>query len=205
MTEHSAGTAGPQELDFELLELEGIEPVSAWSRPALNLRDPSDPAGVAVSKLPLRLRLSLSPGEQLEGDVFVALESVPSTEEALSLFVQDLNDSFFPLRDHRGQTLIVHSRFVQWFATSRSEPAPDTELRRRVRIGFGHGHEVAGVVHLDVATLNPRVSDLLNDARPYFRLRTAAELVLVSRNWIRTAVDLGPADQDAYDSKHGEI
>jgi hypothetical protein len=175
----------------EPLELE-IEPEPhEWhqSRDAAEEAFPS----VVLPKTLFRLRLRLVDGVSLEGDIFLGTSHDGSIEEELLHFLQELRDGFFPLREPGGGAVpLVHTRAVQWLAARLERPEPSYAERRHVLVDLGHGQMLEGDVILDVDIIRPRVSDLLNQFRPYLALHTGSELYLVNRYSILRVFDLGP-------------
>jgi hypothetical protein len=184
------GEAVPIDLELEppeLLSAMPPEPSLLPGAPAQEL--------LAVAKQPFRVRLRLVDGELLEGEIFMAEAPGGNFEEPLLRWLEELRDGFFPLREPDGSLPMVHTRALRWIA-ARCDGCHHEFLsaKRHVRLVLEHGEELEGTVGLDVQTRGPRLSDLLNEYRPYLALLVGDELFLVNRSTISRAYDLGPEE-----------
>ena len=139
-----------------------------------------------IEKIRRRLRLALTDGTQLEGDVFLRPVSryLPRPEEPADL----LNDSepFFAL-DRAGEALLVAKRHVM----SVELPVPEQDdsnfaaLGVPVEITLSDGSVCTGSVFLETRTERPRLMDYLNgfDAG-FLPVVDATKVLLLNRDMI---------------------
>jgi hypothetical protein len=181
---------------FEL-ELESYKPGPEAGQPQPEPRVPAPEltrlGSVAIHKSPFHVRLGMNDGSTLEGEVFLTSEPGQSTELALQHFLSELGEGFFPLREADGRTAIVAVGAVRWLAAPLEQDDEQYAEPCRVRVHLGGGQSFEGVVRLDIATISPRVSDLLNEPRPYLALQAGREFYLLHRCSIVRVYDLGKA------------
>jgi hypothetical protein len=185
----------PEKIRFDL-ELQDLEPLET-----IDASLPDLPPGVTdeerelltVAKQAFHVRVRLMDGEVLEGQIFLVEPLEGNPEEPLVHWLNELKDGFFPLREAGGSIPMVHTRALRWIAAPcEAQDHKFLSAKRHVKLVLAHGEELEGTVGLDVETRGPRLSDLLNEFRPYLALQTQHELILVNRMSISRAYDLGP-------------
>jgi hypothetical protein len=174
------------------IELE-LEPPEPFEFTPAELPAPRGPEILVVEKHAFQVRLRLIDGEVLAGDIFLLQSPEGNPQEALLQWLHELRDGFFPLREPNGELPMVHTRALRWLAAPCESCQHEfLSAKRHVRLVLAHGEVLEGTVGLDIETQGPRLSDLLNEFRPYLSLQTPHELFLVNRGTVSRAYDLGP-------------
>lgn len=172
------------------MALEGPDPERA-DLPWIGVPLPP-PSSMKLSKDLLRVRLCMADELIVEGDLYLTHDAQQDVLHEVLHLLAELKDGFFPLQEADGAIPLVHTQAVQWIAIEQRDAEVLYGVQRQVRVVLSGGRTLVGIVELDVPTHGPRVSDLLNEFRPYLLLRNEGQHYVVNRGSILRVYDLGP-------------